>query len=343
MKGFTYKEAGVDVEAGYEVVKRVKKLAKSTFSKNVIGGIGGFGGAYSIKGLGYKNPVLVSGADGVGTKIKLAFMMNKHDTVGIDLVAMNVDDVAACGARPLFFLDYIACHKVKPDLVEQLIKGMVEGCRQAGCALIGGETAEMSDLYAPDEYDLAGVAVGIVDKDKIVDGTKVKIGDAIIGLASSGLHSNGYTLARKIFFEAGKLAVDDHLDGLKESIGLELLKPTRIYSASILKILQKVKVKGVAHITGGGLPENVERIVPKGMGALIDSATWGVPRIFQVMQKFGRISKAEMFKAFNMGIGMALVVPVKDADKTIKLAKSIGEKAFLIGEIVKGKKEVIIV
>ncbi len=335
MKSVSYKDSGVDIDAGYEVVRRVKRLAKSTNIKGVLGEIGLFGGCFEIDKKGYKNPVLVSGTDGVGTKVKIAFDMNKHDTVGIDLVAMNADDVACLGAKPLFFLDYIACNKVDPDIIEELLKGMAEGCRQAGCALIGGETAEMSDLYGKGEYDLAGFAVGIVDKKKIINGSGVKSGDDIIGLPSSGLHSNGYTLARKVLFDVAGLNVNSKVDGLDVTVGEALLEPTIIYSKTILKVIDKIKVKAIAHITGGGLPENVARVLPKGTKAVFDSSSWKAPKIFDVIKRYGNIGDAEMFKAFNMGIGMVLVVDKKDSAKAAKLAGGL-----VIGEIQKGGREV---
>jgi phosphoribosylformylglycinamidine cyclo-ligase len=331
----TYEQSGVNIEAGYEVVRRVKKLAKSTNIKGVLGEIGLFGGCFEIDNKKYKQPVLVSGTDGVGTKVKIAFDMNKHDTVGIDLVAMNADDVACLGAKPLFFLDYIACNKIDPDIIEDLLKGMTEGCKQAGCALIGGETAEMSDLYSRGEYDLAGFAVGIVDKKKIIDGKKIKAGDVIIGLPSSGLHSNGYTLARKALFDVAGLKVSSRVDGLDVTVGEALLTPTIIYSKTLLKVFEKVNVKGIAHITGGGLPENVGRVLPKGTRAVFESSSWDVPKIFNVIQKYGNIADPEMFKAFNMGIGMVLIVDKKDAKSTVKLARG-----MVVGEIQKGSGEV---
>lgn len=324
-----YKDAGVDIEAGYEVVKRVKKLAKSTYIKGVLGEIGLFGGCFKLDS---KN-VLVSGADGVGTKLKLAFEMKKHDTVGIDLVAMNVDDVVACGARPLFFLDYIGCHKVEPDVMEQILVGIVKGCKMAGCALIGGETAELSDMYAKDEYDLAGFAVGVAKEKNLINGKKIKAGDQIIGLASSGLHSNGYTLARKIFFGDGELKITDKIKGLTNSIGEELLTPTRIYTKSILKLIEKVKVKGIAHVTGGGLPENVGRLLSNKLCAVIDRFSWKPMAIYGLLQQYGRVSKDELFKAFNMGIGMTIIVSPKDTNKALKILSDAGETPYLIGEI----------
>ncbi|MFH1710535.1 MAG: phosphoribosylformylglycinamidine cyclo-ligase [bacterium] len=335
MKKVTYKKSGVDIEAGYEVVRRVKKLARSTSIKGVLGEIGLFGGCFEIDRKKYKEPVLVSGTDGVGTKVKIAFEMNKHDTVGIDLVAMNADDVVCLGAKPLFFLDYIACNKIEPDIIEELLKGMAEGCKQAGCALIGGETAEMSDMYGKDEYDLAGFAVGIVEKKKIINGSKIKAGDVLIGLPSSGLHSNGYTLARKALFDAAKLNVNSRVRGLNMTVGEALLAPTTIYSRTVLKVIDKINIKAIAHITGGGLPENVGRVLPKETKAEIHSSSWKVPNIFDVIKSCGRIADNEMFKAFNMGIGMVLVVDRKNAQAAAKLSKGV-----VIGEIKPGSGQV---
>lgn len=334
----TYQQSGVDIEAGYEVVRRVKKLAKSTNIKGVLGEIGLFGGCFEIDNKKYKQPVLVSGTDGVGTKVKIAFEMNRHDTIGIDLVAMNADDVVCLGARPLFFLDYIACNKIDPDIVEQILKGMAEGCRQAGCALIGGETAEMSDLYGAGEYDLAGFAVGIVEKKKIINGSRVKAGDVIIGLPSSGLHSNGYTLARKVLFDVAGLKIGSRVKGLDGTIGEVLLEPTKIYSKTILKVIDKINIKAIAHITGGGLPENLGRVLPNGTRAAIESSSWKAPKIFDVIKRYGNIADGEMFKAFNMGIGMVLVADKNDAAAAAKLAGGI-----IIGEIQKGSREVAII
>lgn len=338
MEEITYKQSGVDIEAGYEVVRRVKKLAKPTFIKGVLGEIGLFGGCFEIDKKRYKEPVLVSGTDGVGTKIKIAFEMKKHDTVGIDLVAMNADDVVCLGAKPLFFLDYIACNRIDPNIIEKLLEGMAEGCRQAGCALIGGETAEMSDLYGEDEYDLAGFAVGIVEKRNIIDGRSIKAGDQIIGLPSSGLHSNGYTLARKVLFDVAKLNVGSRVSELDSTLGEALLAPTIIYAKRILKVIEKLNVKAIAHITGGGLPENVGRVLPKGTKAVIKSSSWKVPKIFNIIRNYGNISKLEMFKTFNMGIGMAIVVGSKDAAAAEK-----SSKGLVIGEIKKGSGEVEVI
>ncbi|OGC07184.1 phosphoribosylformylglycinamidine cyclo-ligase [candidate division WOR-1 bacterium RIFOXYA2_FULL_36_21] len=336
MKGLTYKSSGVDIEAGYEVVKRVKKLARSTFNPAVASGIGFFGGCYSID----EKNMLVSATDGVGTKLKIAFKMNKHDTVGIDLVAMNVNDVICCGAKPLFFLDYIGVHKLDPDIAEQILKGIVKGCKEAGCALIGGETAELPGLYNDGEYDLAGFVVGMVQKKDVINGSKIKPGDKILGLASSGIHSNGYSLVRRVFFCCADLDINEEMKGLDKTLGEELLTPTRIYTKTILNLIKQVKVKGVAHITGGGLPENVARLLPKGTKAHIERFSWKHPSIFGLVQMYGRVGNDEMYKTFNMGIGMVIVVEKKDVDKTLKALKKSGEEAFLIGEIQKGSGEV---
>ncbi|MBN3033329.1 MAG: phosphoribosylformylglycinamidine cyclo-ligase [Candidatus Saganbacteria bacterium] len=325
----TYKQAGVDIEAGYEVVRRIKKLAK---------GIGLFGGLYPL-GKQY----LVGATDGVGTKLKLAFMLNKHQTIGIDLVAMNVDDVAAMGAKPLFFLDYIALQKVEPNLVEKIVKGIVEGCRIAGVELVGGETAELSDMYQKGEYDLAGFAVGIVDRDKVINGSKIKEGDRIIGLASSGLHSNGYTLARKVIFDQAKIQPRDKLEDFDRPIGEELLTPTRIYTPLILGLIKKFKIKAIAHITGGGIPENLGRVVPARRQAVIELNSWPIPRIFRLIQRLGDVDHEEMYKTFNMGLGMILVVEAKETDRLMKHLAKKKETAYLIGEIARGNREVIII
>ena len=325
----TYKQAGVDVEAGGEVVRRIKKLAK---------GIGFFGGFFPL-GRNY----LVAAVDGVGTKLKLAFMLNRHDTVGIDLVAMNVDDVVASGAKPLFFLDYIACQKVHPPSIEKIIKGILVGCKKAGCELLGGETAELSDMYKAGEYDLAGFAIGLVEKKKVINGSKIKDGDRIIGLASSGLHSNGYTLARKVLFEHSKLDPKEYVEDFGKRLGEELLTPTKIYAPTILKLIKRYKIKGIAHVTGGGIPENVARVLPRRTQAVIDLHSWTIPPILRLIQKLGKVSQDEMYKTFNMGIGMVLVVEARDVKKIMNFLNKQKEKAYLIGEIGRGKREVIII
>lgn len=322
-----YKKAGVNIEAGDEAVERIKKLAKSTRTKAVLGDIGLFGGCF-VQDSG---KVLVSATDGVGTKLKLAFMLNKHDTVGIDLVAMNVDDIVCQGAKPLFFLDYIGCYNVSPSVIEKIIKGIVAGCRQAGCALIGGEIAELGDLYKKGEYDLAGFAVGEVDRKKVINGKKIKPGDIIIGLRSSGLHSNGYSLARKALLKP-KTKVSVNREFIRR-----LLVPTRIYAKSILKLIDRVQVNGIAHITGGGLPGNIPRLFKKGLGAEVYKSAWKPQPIFAAIQKLGRVAEEEMFRTFNMGIGMVVIVPEPQADKAMKVLGSCKEKAYVIGEVVKGE------
>lgn len=337
-----YKQSGVDIKAGYEVINRVKKLAKKTFTKGVLGDIGYFGGLFQLDKNEYRNPVLVSGTDGVGTKLKIAFMAKSHKTIGIDLVAMSVNDVVVLGAKPLFFLDYLALNKVDPNIVEEILFGISCGCKESGCALIGGETAEMSDLYGKNEYDLAGFCVGIVEKSKIIDGSKIKVGDKLIGIASSGLHSNGYTLARKVLFDIAKLKTTSKLPGLKTNLGKEILKPTKIYVNQILELLKHFEILGMAHITGGGLIENAARFLPKGTNAEIDSSAWKKPEIFSLIQEKGNIAQDEMFKVFNMGIGMVLAVRPNIVDNVIDNLFKLGEKAYLIGEIKKGNREVII-
>jgi len=325
----TYRQAGVDVAAGGEVVRRIRKFAKK---------IGFFGGFYPLG-----KDFLVGAADGVGTKLKVAFMMNSHTTVGIDLVAMNVNDVIAAGAKPIFFLDYIGCQRVRPPLVEKIIKGVAKGCKMAGCELLGGETAELSDMYQEGEYDLAGFCVGLVDKKKVINGSKIKIGDRLIGITSSGLHSNGYTLARKVLFEQHRFNPHDYDDDFGKSLGSELLTPTKIYVPTILNLIKRFDIKGIAHITGGGLPENVARVIPRKRQAVIDLYSWTVPPIFKMIQRLGKVDHNEMYKTFNMGIGMVIVVAAKDVDKVMKSLKQQKEKAYVIGEVGKGKGEVIII
>ena len=325
----TYKQAGVDVDAGNEVVKRIKKFAK---------GIGFFGGLYPL-GKNY----LVGAADGVGTKLKIAFAMNRHDTVGIDLVAMNVDDVVVCGAKPLFFLDYIGAQKVHPPQIEKIIRGIALGCKKAECQLLGGETAELPDMYRDGEYDLAGFCVGLVERDKLIMGAKIRSGDKLIGLASSGLHSNGYTLARKVLLEKSRLYLKQYVDDLDKTLGDELLTPTKIYTPAILKLIKRFNIKGMAHITGGGLPENIARVLPKNVQVVIDLNSWKPQTIFRLIQRLGKVSQDEMFRTFNMGIGMVVVVAAKDVDKVLAFLKKQGEKAFMIGDIERGKREVIII
>ncbi len=331
----TYAGAGVDIDKANRLVDRIKAIAKSTSRTGVLGDIGGFGGLYSLNLGRMEKPVLVSSTDGVGTKLKIAFMTGRHDTVGIDLVAMSVNDICVQGAKPLFFLDYLSVGRLDEDQAEAIIRGVGEGCRQAGCALIGGETAEMPGFYPEGEYDLAGFAVGLVDNSKIIDGTGTQIGDKLIGIASSGLHSNGYSLARKIVFEVLGLGVDDLVPELGRTVGEELLEPTRIYAAPIEALVRGFDIHGLAHITGGGIPENVIRIIPSSCGLRMFGGSWDVPPVFPFLQAAGRVSDHEMKRAFNNGIGLIAVVPEKVADEVLDRLKGMEEKAFLVGEVVK--------
>ena len=332
-QGITYKDAGVDIDAGNTFVKLIKPFVRATSRPEVISDIGGFGGLFSLNTNKYKNPVLVSGTDGVGTKLKIAMMADRHDTVGIDLVAMCVNDIVVQGAEPLFFLDYFATGRLDPERSAAVVKGISEGCIQAGCALIGGETAEMPGFYQPGEYDLAGFTVGVVERDKIIDGSSITVGNTLIGIASSGLHSNGYSLARKIFFDVMKLGIDDTIPGLGRSVADELLTPTRIYVKTILNLLRDFRINGIAHITGGGLLENVPRVLPKGCKAVIRRNSWIVPDLFSILQRGGNIDQAELYRTFNCGIGMVIAVPEKDVDEILIRLSGLHEKAFVIGEV----------
>jgi phosphoribosylformylglycinamidine cyclo-ligase len=336
----TYKKSGVDIDKGNKLVDIIKPFTKSTFNSNVINDIGSFGALYGIRKSKYKNPVLVSSTDGVGTKLNIAFQLNRHDTVGIDLVAMCVNDILTSGARPLFFLDYFATGKLSTKKAAEVIKGIATGCKMADCALIGGETAEMPGFYSPSEYDLAGFSVGIVDRKAIIDGSKIKAGDVVLGLSSSGLHSNGYSLARKLFFDIKGFSARKRLKELGCSVGEELLKPTRIYVKSILKLLKSYKIKGLAHITGGGITENLPRVLPKGLKAVIEKGSWPVQDVFNYIRNEGGVPEDEMYKTFNMGIGFILIVNKNDAQKVIRKLKSLGENAFAIGKIAKGRRGV---
>ncbi|HEX8960802.1 MAG TPA: phosphoribosylformylglycinamidine cyclo-ligase [Geobacteraceae bacterium] len=331
----TYRDAGVDIDAGNTFVRMIKPLVKATSRPEVIADIGGFGGLFSLNAAKYKNPVLVSGTDGVGTKLKLAFLADRHDTIGIDLVAMCVNDIVVQGAEPLFFLDYLATARLEPEKSAQVVKGIAEGCVQAGCALIGGETAEMPGFYSEGEYDLAGFTVGVVERDNIIDGSSITVGNTLIGIASSGLHSNGYSLARKIIFERMGLGIDDHLPGLEKSVADELLTPTRIYVKSILNLLRDFRINGIAHITGGGLLENVPRVLPHGCKAVIEQNSWQRPAIFMLLQEKGNVEESEMLRTFNCGIGMVLAVPEEEADEILIRLSGLHEQAFVIGEVAK--------
>jgi phosphoribosylformylglycinamidine cyclo-ligase len=330
----TYRDAGVDIDAGDEFVDRIKPLVRSTFRPEVLTDLGGFGGLFRLQAKKYEDPVLVSGTDGVGTKLKIAFLMDRHDTVGIDLVAMCVNDIAVSGAEPLFFLDYFATGKLAVPKAQQVISGIAEGCRQAGCSLIGGETAEMPSFYMEGEYDLAGFAVGVVDRPKIVDGRNIVPGDALIGLASTGLHSNGYSLARRVLFDQAKLSVTSRLPEFDQPLGDVLLTPTRIYAKQILTLSQECSIKGMAHITGGGITENLPRVFPSGVRAQVRQSAWSVPPIFQAIARLGQVEPEEMYRVFNMGIGLILVVPAPAAPSVIARATTLGDPAWQIGTIV---------
>ncbi len=339
----TYKKSGVDINEGNRLVDIIRPLARSTFKPFVMTDIGSFGAFCRLDTGRYKKPVLVSGTDGVGTKLKIAFMLNKHDTVGIDLVAMSVNDILTSGARPLFFLDYFATGKLSVKTAGDVIRGIADGCKMADCALIGGETAEMPGFYSTGEYDLAGFAVGIVDKDKIINGKDISTGDILIGLSSSGLHSNGYSLARKLFFNIKKFSPKKIIKELGCSIGEALLQPTRIYVKSVLRVMQNYRIKGIAHITGGGITENLPRVLPKKakLHFTIERGSWPVPPIFHLIQKMGNIEEGEMYKTFNMGVGMILAVEQSDAQKVISKLNQHGENAFIIGQIEKGSSGVV--
>lgn len=336
-----YKKAGVDIAAGNEAVERMKKHVKKTFRPEVLTDLGGFGGLFGLNKDKYEEPVLVSGTDGVGTKLKLAFMMDKHDTIGVDAVAMCVNDIIVQGAEPLFFLDYLACGKVVPEKIEAVVKGISDGCVQAGCALIGGETAEMPGMYQGDEYDIAGFTVGVVDKKKIIDGTTIAPGDVVLGFASSGIHSNGYSLVRRLLLEECGYALDQRLPELNDEVlGDVLIEPTRIYVKSALKLIEQVNVKGMAHITGGGFIENIPRVLPEGVNVNIEYGSWPILPVFQLMQDKGAITNRDMFTTFNMGIGLVVVVPADQAEKALQAASELGEKAYRIGTVTEGSREV---
>lgn len=336
-KGLTYKEAGVDVEAGYEAVRLMKEHTKRTMIPGVLGELGSFGGFFEIAKGAYENPILVSGTDGVGTKLQIAFMTGKHDTVGIDCVAMCVNDVACHGAKPLFFLDYIGTGRLEPTVAADIVKGVCDGCVQAGCALIGGETAEMPGFYKEGEYDLAGFAVGIVDKGKVINSSKVKAGDVLIGIASSGIHSNGYSLVRKLFFGVNDYGVDTWFEELGCTLGEALIKPTRIYVKTIQTLVQQFDIKGIAHITGGGFIENIPRTIPEGLRANIRLGSWEVLPIFKLMQRLGNIEEREMLNTFNMGVGLVLAVDSQDAKAVLDKLTEMGDKAYIIGHVEKGE------
>lgn len=338
----TYKKAGVDVEEGQRAVQLMKNHVKATFNKNVLEDLGGFGGLFALDLKGISEPILVSGTDGVGTKLKLAFLLDKHDTIGQDCVAMCVNDILCQGAKPLFFLDYIATGRLKAQKVSDIVKGVADGCRMAGSVLIGGETAEMPGFYQDEEYDIAGFAVGIVDKSKVITGKGIQEGDVILGIASSGLHSNGFSLVRNVLIDHGKLPLDRIYENFDKSLGEELITPTRIYVKSVMKVLESIEVKGIVHITGGGFYENIPRILPENVDAHIELGSWFIPEIFRLIQAQGGIEDNEMFKTFNMGIGMMLVVSQDDVEQTLGILEEEGEKVYRIGKIQRGKKQVVL-
>ena len=341
MAELNYKNAGVDIEAGYKSVEMIKGFVKETMRPEVIGGLGGFSGAFSLSAIKEMNdPVLLSGTDGVGTKIKLAFLMDKHDTIGIDCVAMCVNDVICAGGEPLFFLDYIACGKNYPEKIAQIVKGVAEGCKQSECALVGGETAEHPGLMPEDEYDLAGFAVGVVDRADMIDGSTIKAGDTLIGVASSGVHSNGFSLVRKVF-DMTRQSLETYYDELGCTIGEALLKPTRIY-VKMLKEIKKegIVLKGCSHITGGGFYENIPRMLPDGTRAVIDKNSYEVPALFKLMQKKGNLDEDMMYNTYNMGLGMVMAVNPDDAEKTLAAIEASGEKGFVVGRVEAGEKGV---
>jgi phosphoribosylformylglycinamidine cyclo-ligase len=333
MSSLTYQDSGVDISKGNDLIEKIKPIAKSTSREGVLAGLGGFGAMFELPVDKYKNPVLISGTDGVGTKLKVAEMLNKHDTIGIDLVAMCVNDLIVQGAEPLFFLDYYATGKLNTELATSVISGIGEGCRQSCCALIGGETAEMPGMYKGEEYDLAGFCVGIAEKSKVIDGTKVKTGDHIIALSSSGPHSNGYSLIRKVLERSSP--TEEQLNAL--------IKPTKIYVKSILSLIEQVTVNAISHITGGGLLENIPRVLPNNLTAILDHNSWQLPEIFQWLQKQGNIDMKEMYRVFNCGVGMVIVLPADQSDKAIKHLNSLGEKSWLIGEITNREDEQVLI
>lgn len=341
--GMTYRDAGVDIDAGNQAVARIKKHVQRTLRKEVLTDLGGFGGLFALDVTKYREPVLVSGTDGVGTKLKVAMLTGKHDTIGIDAVAMCVNDILVQGAEPLFFLDYLAVGRLVPEQVSSVVEGIAEGCVQAGCALIGGETAEMPGFYDEDEYDVAGFAVGVVDRQKIIDGSKIQPGNVLLGLPSSGLHSNGYSLARKVLLEVGQLKLEEQVAELEKTLGQELLTPTRIYVKAVLPLLESGLVLGMAHITGGGLLENIPRVLPLGTGVQINLGSWPVLPVFNLIQRLGNIAQGEMYRTFNMGIGMVLVVPVAHQQQVIDQLAAMGEPVFTIGQVIAGEGQVELV
>jgi phosphoribosylformylglycinamidine cyclo-ligase len=328
-----YAEAGVDIDKANDFIDRIKPIVSSTFRRGVLTDIGGFGGLFALGGDRYTDPVLVSSTDGVGTKLKIASLCNKHDTIGIDLVAMCVNDIVVCGAQPLFFLDYFSVGKLDTDVALDVVRGIAKGCEISKCSLIGGETAEMPGLYEAGDYDLAGFVVGIAERDKIIDGSEIKVGDKIIGLSSSGIHSNGYSLVRKICFEELGLKVDDYVDELGCTLGEELIRPTRIYTEPLLNLFKNFKVQGLVHITGGGFDDNIPRVLPKTCKAVIKAGSWPIQPIFKFLQEKGNVTAAEMRRTFNYGIGMAIVIDDRAVDDAVQQLVALGESPHIIGEV----------
>lgn len=340
-KKLTYRDAGVDIDAGNLSVKLIKDSVKATYRPEVLGDLGGFGGLFAMS-TKYKEPVLVSGTDGVGTKLRLAFILDKHDTIGQDAVAMCVNDILVQGAEPLFFLDYLAVGKLEPEQVADVVKGVANACKESGCALIGGETAEMAGFYAEGEYDIAGFAVGAVEKSKIITSEKVKAGDVVLGLPSSGVHSNGYSLVRKIVFDVKGFKGDEYIDELGKTIGEELLTPTRLYPKSCLPLIEKFDIHGMVHVTGGGYYENIPRALPEDMGAEIDATSWPVPPIFNLLKEWGNVDWHEMYRTFNMGIGMIIIASADEAEKIKADLQARNEAVYEIGKVTQGSHEVIV-
>jgi len=342
MSQLTYREAGVDIDAGNKAVHLMKKDVQATYRPEVLGDIGGFGGLFALNVAKYKQPVLVSGTDGVGTKLCVAFMADKHDTIGQDAVAMCVNDILVQGAEPLFFLDYLAVGKLEPEKVAAIVSGIARACSESGCSLIGGETAEMASFYKNGEYDIGGFAVGVAERSKLITGETIKPGDALIGLPSSGLHSNGYSLVRKICFELKQFAIDQHIPELGKTIGEELLVPTKLYPKACLPLIEKFDIRGMVHITGGGFYENIPRVLPEGCGVEVNTEAWPVPQIFSSIQEWGNVAWPEMYRTFNMGIGMILVVPQSEVEAVRQDLASRGETSYVIGHVTQGPREAVL-
>lgn len=342
MSQLTYREAGVDIDAGNKAVDLMKKHVRSTYRPEVLGDIGGFGGLFALNTEKYKQPVLVSGTDGVGTKLCVAFMADKHDTIGQDAVAMCVNDILVQGAEPLFFLDYLAVGKLEPEKVAAIVSGIAGACLESGCSLIGGETAEMASFYKNGEYDIGGFCVGVAERSKLITGEKIQPGDVLIGLPSSGLHSNGYSLVRKICFDMKKFAIDQYIPELESTLGDELLIPTKLYPKACLPLVEKFDIRGMVHITGGGFYENIPRVLPEGCGVEVNTEAWPVPQIFELVQQWGNVAWPEMYRTFNMGIGMILVVPQSEVNAIQENLTARGETSYVIGHVTAGPKEAVL-